>query len=90
MIAGKRAAEMTGDECEKARSCLQGQNHEGLQALSSTTNAGAHLLQFFLAVHARPDKVLASFDVSNAFLNAELSQDVCDLDSLHQSSFNLA
>ena len=32
--------------------------------------------RLFLAVQANPKHVLASFDVSNAFLNAELSEDV--------------
>ena len=40
------------------------------------TNADAHLLILFLAVQANPKHVLVSFDVSNAFLNAELSEDV--------------
>ena len=43
---------------------------------NSTTNADAHLLKLFLAVQANPKHVLASFDVSNAFQNAELSDDV--------------
>ena len=30
----------------------------------------------FLAVHANPNNVLANFEVSSAFLNAELSDDV--------------
>ena len=60
----------------KARIRLQGQNHEGFQVQNSTTNADAHLLRLFLAVQANPKHVLASFDVSNAFLNAELSEDV--------------
>ena len=65
-----------GDEYEKARICLQGQNHEGFQVQNSTTNADAHLLRLFLAVQANPKHVLASFDVSNASPNAELSEDV--------------
>ena len=56
--------------------CLQGQNHEGFQVQNSTTNADAHLLRLLLAVQANPKDVLASFDVSNAFLNAYLSEDV--------------
>ena len=56
--------------------CFQGQNHEGFQAQNSTTNADAHLLRLFLAAQANPTHVLASFDVSNSFLNAELSEDV--------------
>ena len=67
---------MTGDQYEKARICLQGQNHEGFQVQNSNTNADAHLLCLFLAVDARPNNVLASFDISNASLNAELSEDV--------------
>ena len=35
-----------------------------------------HTFRLFLAVQANPKHVLASFDVSNAFLNAELSEDV--------------
>ena len=66
MTAEKKAEGLVGDEYEKARICLQGQNHEGFQVLNSTTNADAHLLRH----------VLASFDVSNAFLNAELSEGV--------------
>ena len=49
---------------------------EGFQVQNSTTNADARLLRLFLAVQANPKHVLASFDVSNAFLNAELSEDV--------------
>ena len=71
----KEAQGLVGDEYEKARICLQGQNHEGFQVQNSTTNADAHL-RLFLAVQANPKHVLASFDVSNAFLNAELSEDV--------------
>ena len=76
MTAEKKAQGLVGDEYEKARICLQGQNHEGFQVQNSTTNADAHLLRLFLAVQANPKHVLASFDVSNAFLNAELSEDV--------------
>ena len=65
-----------GDEYEKPSTCLQGLNHEGLQVQNSTTNADAHLLHLILAAQANPKHVLASFDVSNAFLNAELSEDV--------------
>ena len=67
MTAEKRALGLQGEEYEKAQICLQGQNHE----------ADAHLLRLFLSVYASSKKnVLASFDVSNAFLNAELSEDV--------------
>ena len=76
MPAEKRPACMTGEKCERARKCLQGQNHEGFQAQNSTTNADAHLLRLFLAVQPNPDHVLASSHVSSAFLNAELSEDV--------------
>ena len=76
MTAEKKAQGLVGDEYEKARVCLQGQNHEGFQVQNSTTNADAHLLRLFLAVQANSKHVLASFDVSNAFLNAELSDDV--------------
>ena len=76
MTAGKKAQGLIGDEYEKARICLQGQNHENFQVQNSTTNADAHLLRLFLAVQANPKHVLASFDVSNAFLNAERSEDV--------------
>ena len=75
MTAEKKAQGLVGDECEMARMCLQCQNHEGFQVQNSTTNADAHLLRLFLAVQANPKHVLASFDVSNAFLNAELSED---------------
>ena len=54
--------------------CLQGQNHEGFQIHNCI--AHAHLLRLFLSVYASSKNVLASFDVSNAFLNAELSDDV--------------
>ena len=78
--AEKKGQGLVGDEYEKARICLQGQNHEGFQVQNSTTNAdahdAAHLLRLFLAVQANPKHVLASFDVSNAFLNAELSENV--------------
>ena len=79
MTVEKKAQGLVGDEYEKARTCLQGQNHEGFQVQSSTwttTNADAHLLRLFLGVQANPKHVLASFDVSNAFLNAELFEDV--------------
>ena len=76
MTAEKRALGLQGDEYEKARICLQGQNHEGFQIHNSTNNADAHLLRLFLSVYASTKNVLASFDVSNAFLNAELSEDV--------------
>ena len=76
MTAEKKAQGLVGDEYEKARICLKGQNHEGFQVQNSTTNADTHLLRLFLAVQANPKHVLASFDVSNAFLNAELSEDV--------------
>ena len=42
----------------------------------STTNADVHLLRLLLAVQANPKHVLASCDVSNAFLNADLTYDV--------------
>ena len=76
MTAEKRALGLQGDEYEKARICLQGQHHEGFQIHNSTNNADAHLLRLFLSVYASSKNVLASFDVSNAFLNAELSEDV--------------
>ena len=76
MTAEKRALGLQGDEYEKARICLQGQNHEGFQIHNSTNNADAHLLRLFLSAYASSKNVLASFDVSNAFLNAELSDDV--------------
>ena len=79
MTAEKKAQVLVGDEYEKARICLQGQNHEGFQVQNSTTNADAHLLRLFLAVQANPKHVLASLDVSNAFLNAELSEDIITL-----------
>ena len=76
MTAEKRALGLQGDECEKARICLQGQNHEDFQIHNSTNNADAHLLRLFFSVYASSKNVLASFDVSNAFLNAELSDEV--------------
>ena len=69
MTAEKRALGLT-------RICLQGQNHEGFQVHNSTNNADAHLLRLFLPVYAGSKNVLASLDVSNAFLNAELSEEV--------------
>ena len=36
----------------------------------------AHLLRLFLSVYASSKNVLASLDVSNALLNAELSEEV--------------
>ena len=45
MTAEKKAQGLIGDEYEKARICLQGQNHEGFQVQNSTTNADAHLLR---------------------------------------------
>ena len=80
MTAEKKAQGLLGDEYEKARICLQGQSHEGFQVQNSTTNADAHLLKLFLAAKANPKHCLASFDVSNAFLNAELSES-SDLDA---------
>ena len=44
MSAEKKAQGLAGDVCEKARICLQGQNHEGFQVQNSNTNADAHLL----------------------------------------------
>ena len=85
MTAEKKAQGLVGDEYEKARICLQGQNHEGFQVQNSTTNADAHLPRLFLAVQANPKHVLASFDVSNAFLNAEPSEDVITLTQLNVS-----
>ena len=76
MTAEKKAQGLIGEEYEKARICLQGQNHEGFQVQDSTTNADAHLLRLFLAVQANSKHVLACFDVSNALLRAELSEDV--------------
>ena len=77
MSADKRAAGVTGEKYEKTRSCLlEGQNHEGFQAQSSTTNADAQLLRLLLAAQANPYHVFASFDVSNAFFNTKLSEDV--------------
>ena len=76
MTAEKQAQGLLGYEYEKAHVCLQGQNHEGFQVQSSTTNADAHLLRLFLAVQANPKHVLVSFDVSTAFLNADRSEDV--------------
>ena len=76
MTAEKRALGLQGDEYEKARICLQGQTHEGFQIHNSTNNADAQLLRLFLSVYASSKNVLASFDVSNAFLNAELSEEV--------------
>ena len=64
MTAEKRAAGMTGEKYEKARSCLRGQNHEGFQVQNSTPNADADLLRLFLAVQANPDHVLARFELS--------------------------
>ena len=52
MTAEKRALGLQGDEYEKARICLQGQNHEGFQIHNSTNNADAHLLRLFLSVYA--------------------------------------
>ena len=76
ITAEKKAQGLVGDEYEKAKKGLQGQNHEGFQVQNSTTNADT------------PPHVLASFDVSNAFLNAELSEDVLTLivkpGTLHQ------
>ena len=45
MIAEKKAQGLVGDECEKARVCLQDQNHEGFQVQNSMTSADAHLLR---------------------------------------------
>ena len=61
MTAEKKAQGLLGDEHEKARICLQDQNHEGFQVQSSTTNADARLLRLFLAVQANPKHVLANF-----------------------------
>ena len=67
MTAEKKAQglnRLMGDEHEKARVCLQGQNHEGFQVQNSTTNADAPLLRLFSVVQAHSKHVLASFDVS--------------------------
>ena len=76
MTAEKRALGLQGEEYEKARICLQAQNHKGFQIHNSTNNADAHLLRLFLSVYASSKSVLTSFNVSNAFLSAELSDDV--------------
>ena len=62
MTAEKRALGLQGDEYEKARICLQGQNHDGFQIHNSTNNADAHLRRLFLSVYASSKNVLASFD----------------------------
>ena len=49
MTAEKKAPGLVGDEYEKARRCLQGQNHEGFQVQNSTTNIDAHLSQTVLS-----------------------------------------
>ena len=74
MTPEKKALGLLGDQYEKARICLQGQNHEGFQAWNSTANLDARL-RLLLAVHGNPKHVLASFDDSNASLNADLSED---------------
>ena len=76
MTAEKKAQGLIGDEYEKARIFPTGSDREGFQVQNSTTNADAHLLRLFLAVQANPKHALASFDVSNAFLDAELSDNV--------------
>ena len=65
MTAEKKAQGLIGDEYERARICLQGQNHEGFQ--NSMTNADAHLLRLFLAVQANPTYVLASLMSAMSF-----------------------
>ena len=64
-------------------------NHEGFQIHNSTNNADAHLLRLFLSVYASSKNVLASFDVSNAFLNAELSDEVTILTQPELVQFGL-
>ena len=59
MTDKKKAQGLLGHEYEKARICLQGQNHEGFQVQNSTINADAHLRRLFLAVQANPKHVLA-------------------------------
>ncbi len=61
---------------EKARVCVCGNFHPGIFENVSTTNADAHLLRLFLSQEAGINKTSASTDVSNAFLNAEISDDV--------------
>ena len=83
MTAEKRVLGLQGDEYEKARICLQGQNHEGFQIHNSTNNADAHLLRLFLSVYASSKNVLASFDVSNAELSEEVTISVNRLPNLY-------
>ena len=73
MTTEKKVQGLMGDEYEKARICLQGQNHEGFQVQNSTTNADAHLLRLFLAVQANPKHVLAIEDVVILAYNLDLS-----------------
>ncbi len=61
---------------EKARVCVCGNFRPGIFENVSTTNADAHLLRLFLSQEAGENKTLASTDVSNAFLNAEISDNV--------------
>ena len=63
MTAEKKALGLLGDKCEKARICLQGQNHEGFKRRTLPPML-MHI--FFLCFLAGPEHVLASFDVSNA------------------------
>ena len=74
MTADKRAAGTTRDEYESPH--LRGKDRTMKVAQNSIMNAVADLLRLVLAVHAHPNNVLASFDVSHVFLNAELSEHV--------------
>ena len=47
MTAEKKAQGLVGEEYEKARICLQGQNHEGFQFQNYTITADARLLRLF-------------------------------------------
>ena len=76
MMAEKRVTGMTGEKYENARSRVQGQSHESFQVQNLTTNTDAQLLCLCLAGHADPNIGLASLDVSNAFLSAELLDDL--------------
>ncbi len=61
---------------DKARICVCCNFHPGVFENVSTTNADANLLRLFLSQEAGEGKVLASTDVRNAFLNAEISENV--------------
>ena len=59
----------------KARMCIRGDQHARFTANTTTTYADAHLVRLLLALH-KSNHALSSTDITNAFLNANLTDGV--------------